>query len=326
MTPDSHSASHTSSTDTAEVRRPIHANGTLNEQQPRRLGVRAESEPPPAHKRLASGMLAAADRGRYGMHPGKRKIDARADVVTDSSSTKSPTPSGGQPRYLTSEQTRRVYDRIGRIQDLQALYEHRAIAALLAHADFEHAHAVCELGYGTGALAERLLRDRLSNNARYSGIDLSPRMYELAKRRLDPYADRVELRLGNALPHLPYPDASFDRFLAAYVLDLLSPDDITRTLDEAHRLLAPGGLLCLASLTSGTTRPSRIPTRAWKALWSLEPTLVGGCRPITISDHLDQTAWTLRHHQTISTLAITSDVVVAAALPCPTAAGATVAT
>jgi ubiquinone/menaquinone biosynthesis C-methylase UbiE len=214
-------------------------------------------------------------------------------------------------RYLSAEQTGRLYDRIGRIQELQALYEHAAIAVLLAHADFEHAHAVCELGYGTGSLGERLLRDHLPADACYGGIDLSPHMHQLATRRLHRYADRVELRLGDALPRLPYPDASFDRFLAAYVLDLLSPDDITRTLDEAHRLLAPSGLLCLASLTNGTTRPARLLSRVWHTLWSLKPEIVGGCRPITIRDHLDQTTWTLRHQQTITTLAITSDIVVA---------------
>lgn len=226
-----------------------------------------------------------------------------------------PEPSSEPPRYLTAEQTGRVYDRIGRIQDLQTVYEHRANSALLAHADFAHAHAVCELGHGTGALAERLLRDELQSDSRYTAIDISPHMHELATRRLHAYADRIELRLGNALPELPYPDASFDRFLATYVLDLLSPADITRILAQAHRVLIPGGLLCLVSLTTGTTRPSRLLTRAWETLWSLKPALLGGCRPITITDHLDQTAWTLRHHQTITTLGITSDVVTADALP-----------
>jgi ubiquinone/menaquinone biosynthesis C-methylase UbiE len=219
------------------------------------------------------------------------------------------------PRYLTAKQTRRVYDRIGRIQDLQTVYEHRAIAALLEHGDFEHAHAVCELGHGTGALAERLLRDRLPTDARYCGIDLSPHMHELTTRRLRPFADRVELRIGNALPRLPYPEESVDRFLAAYVLDLLSPDDIACIIDEAHRLLAPGGLLCLASLTTGATRPARLLTHAWNALWSLRPVLVGGCRPITISEYLPQTTWTLRHHQTVTTLGVTSEIVVATATP-----------
>ncbi len=223
-----------------------------------------------------------------------------------------PTSRQKPPRYLTAEQTRRVYDRIGRIQDLQAVYEHRAIAALLEGGDFEHAQAVCELGHGTGALAERLLRDHLPGDARYSGIDLSPRMHELARQRLDAYSDRVELRLGNALPDLPYPDGSFDRFLVAYVLDLLSPDDIARTLEEARRVLAPGGLLCLASLSPGATRPARLLSWAWQALWSRRPALVGGCRPITLSDHLPPTSWTLRRHGTVTTFAVTSEVVVAA--------------
>jgi hypothetical protein len=127
--------------------------------------------------------------------------------MTGSNPPPVPTPPGKPPRYLTAEQTRSVYDRIGRIQDLQAVYEHRAITALLAHADLAHAHAVCEFGHGTGALAERLLRDHLPRDARYSGIDISPRMHDLATRRLTAYAGRVELRLGNALPDLPYPDA-----------------------------------------------------------------------------------------------------------------------
>jgi ubiquinone/menaquinone biosynthesis C-methylase UbiE len=136
-------------------------------------------------------------------------------------------------------------------------------------------------------------------------------MHELATQRLHAHAERVELRLGNALPQLLYGAASFDRFLAAYVLHLLSPDDITRTLEQAHRVLLPGGLLCLPSLTTGTARLSRLITRAWELLWSLKPELVGGCRPIVISDHLDQTAWTLRYHQTITTLAISSEVLIA---------------
>ena len=60
-------------------------------------------------------------------------------------------------RFLTAEQARRVYARIGRVQDLQSLYEHGATEELLAHAGFEHAQAVFELGYGTGAFAERVL-------------------------------------------------------------------------------------------------------------------------------------------------------------------------
>ena len=136
-------------------------------------------------------------------------------------------------------------------------------------------------------------------------------MHQLAARRLRAYPNRVELRLSDGSLHLPDADASFGRFVATYVLDLLSPDDIQLVLEEAHRLLAPDGLLCLASLTTGATPPARLLTRAWQAIWAIRPALVGGCRPITLADQLDQTHWLLRHRATLTTLAISSEVVVA---------------
>lgn len=213
--------------------------------------------------------------------------------------------------YLTPAQARRVYNQIGRVQDLQALYEHRAIATLIASGDFEHAQSVFELGYGTGALAKRLLTRQLPVDARYTGVDVSPRMYELATRRLHGIS-HAELQLSDGSLSFPVGDTVFDRFLAAYVLDLLSPDDIGLVLAEAHRLLADSGLLCLTSLSEGATPPARLLTRIWRTLWSLRPALVGGCRPLTITDYLDPTSWSIRHHTRITTLAITSEVVIAA--------------
>ena len=63
-------------------------------------------------------------------------------------------------RYL-SVQARRVYDRIGRVQDIQAIYEHRATRTLLAWGEFERAQTVFEFGFGTGAFARRLLEQQL---------------------------------------------------------------------------------------------------------------------------------------------------------------------
>jgi ubiquinone/menaquinone biosynthesis C-methylase UbiE len=227
------------------------------------------------------------------------------EAVADSRSTPVPTPA----QYLTAEQARRVYDRIGRAQDLQALYEHKATAVLLAHGDFDHANAVLELGHGTGALAQRLLTSHLAADAHYTGIDLSPRMHQLAANRIRGDS-RAELRLSDGSLHLPFPDASFDRFLAAYVLDLLSPTDITLVLAEAHRLLAPNGLLCLASLTAGATRPARVIAHAWRALWARRPALVGGCRPIRLTDYLDPARWSPRHHEVVTSLAISTEILV----------------
>ncbi len=220
-------------------------------------------------------------------------------------------PASGR-RYLTVAQVRAVYDRIGRIQDLQGLYERRATNELIAHTDFESAQAVFELGYGTGAFARRLLERHLPPASRYVGVDVSPRMHELARRRLDRFADRAELRLGDGSLHFPFKDDAFDRVVANYVLDLLAPTDIGIFIEEARRLLAPGGLLCLASLTFGATRPARLVTRVWEWLWAYRPELVGGCRPLRLTDQLDRGAWSLRHHAVVTSFGVSSEIVVAA--------------
>ena len=218
----------------------------------------------------------------------------------------------GRVRYLTVGQARRVYDRIGRLQDVQALVERPAIDDLVAHADFEHAGAVFEFGYGTGAVARRLLEQRLPAGARYVGVDVSPHMQALATRRLVPFADRIDLRLSDGSLQFPFPDGSFDRVLACYVLDLLAPEDIDLFLAEAARLLAAGGLLCLTNLTPGNTRTSRVVTRLWQRVWTLRPELVGGCRPLQTGERLDPTLWALRHHAVVTRLGFSFENLVAA--------------
>jgi ubiquinone/menaquinone biosynthesis C-methylase UbiE len=215
-------------------------------------------------------------------------------------------------RYLTSAQTRRVYDRIGRIQDLQALYEHRATSELIAHAGFDRADAVLELGYGTGAFAERLLSRLLSPSARYVGVDVSPHMHELAARRLARFGDRAELMLGDGSLRFGFDSEAFDRVVANYVLDLLAPRDIAIFVREARRLLAPGGLLCLTSLASGASGAARLVTSAWQLLWDLRPELVGGCRPLSLTEHVGPHEWTQCYDAVVTSLGVSSEILVAA--------------
>lgn len=62
-----------------------------------------------------------------------------------------------------------------------------------------------ELGFGTGALAKRLLERHLPNDSRYVGLELSPRMHRLAKSRLRPFTPRIELLLSEGSLQLPLP-------------------------------------------------------------------------------------------------------------------------
>jgi ubiquinone/menaquinone biosynthesis C-methylase UbiE len=136
-------------------------------------------------------------------------------------------------------------------------------------------------------------------------------MVSLAKTRLNKYGPRAEICLTNGSLKLPLPDSRFDRFISNYVLDLLSPEDIEVVMEEAHRVLEPGGRLCLISLTHGISPLSRTLVRLWKLLFSVRPSLVGGCRPMELLDFVSEKMWQVVHHNSVVTFGIPSEVVVA---------------
>jgi ubiquinone/menaquinone biosynthesis C-methylase UbiE len=214
-------------------------------------------------------------------------------------------------RTLSHAEARRFYDRFGARQDAQAFYERPALERLVAHSELAEAQAVVEFGCGTGRLAAGLLGGALSPSCRYLGLDLSATMVELAQARVARFGARAEIRRTEGEPRIDAPDASFDRFLSTYVLDLLPEDEIRSLLAEAHRVLAPGGLLAVASLTRGERGLPRALSFVWEGVHRLRPALVGGCRPIALSPHLAGRGWRILHRSVVAPYAIPSEVVVA---------------
>lgn len=215
---------------------------------------------------------------------------------------------------LTRSQAQAFYDRFGKKQDAQAFYEDAALDALIARAAFDRAESIFELGCGTGRFAARLLAAHLPVSASYLGIDISRTMVDIANRRLAPYAGRAEVRQSNGAMDFPLPDDSVDRVVSTYVLDLLPETDIARALAEAHRVLAPGGKLCLVSLTRGETLASRAVSGFWSVLFRLHAPLVGGCRPIRLESFLDGRHWSVAYRSVVSRFGVPSEVVVAESL------------
>jgi SAM-dependent methyltransferase len=91
---------------------------------------------------------------------------------------------------------------------------------------------VIEVGGGQGELAERLQTDL---RAEVSFVDQSDRMVELARSR-----GVLDARVGDA-QSLPFPDASFDTAVAAWML--YHVPDLDGGLAELARVLEPGGRL-----------------------------------------------------------------------------------
>ncbi len=213
---------------------------------------------------------------------------------------------------LDAASARRVYDRIGRAQDTQRFYEDPATQRLVVPAGLRSASRVYELGCGTGRYAAWLLETQLPEDARYLGVDVSPRMVRLARERLARWGPRAEVRVVDP-PALTLPGEaeSFDRFVATYVFDLLSSEAARTLIREAHRLVLPGGCLAAVSLTTGVTGLSRLVSRTWGAIASRRPALVGGCRPIELGTRLDAGDWRITHREVVISWGVPSEVLVA---------------
>ncbi len=108
---------------------------------------------------------------------------------------------------------------------------------------------VLEVGYGPGGLIRRLCQ---SPAARVCGVDPSPQMRDLARRR-NPGAD---LRLGTAA-QTGFGDAEFDRAVSVNAVALWP--DLGAGLRELHRVTRPGGRVLIA--WHGGARPSRLTRR-----------------------------------------------------------------
>jgi SAM-dependent methyltransferase len=72
-------------------------------------------------------------------------------------------------------------------------------------------------------------------NPRAAGIDADPRAVEQLSRR------GHDVRLGNVLDGLPYPDARFSWVVAHDVLEHFAFGELEKLVPEVHRVLEPGG-------------------------------------------------------------------------------------
>jgi ubiquinone/menaquinone biosynthesis C-methylase UbiE len=102
---------------------------------------------------------------------------------------------------------------------------------------------VLEIGCGTGTNLE-LFADA---GCEISGIDLSPSMTDLAKKKL---GDRADLRLGDA-SDMPFEDDSFDLVLSFLTLHEMPPEVREPVMGEMSRVVAPDGQLLIIDYYRG---------------------------------------------------------------------------
>jgi ubiquinone/menaquinone biosynthesis C-methylase UbiE len=133
-----------------------------------------------------------------------------------------------------------LYDPLHRLLGMAKVHR-----PLVVQAGIRPGHRVLEIGCGTGNLA--LFAKRLHPDAEVVGLDPDPKALARARRKAGRKALPVRLDLGFA-QELPYPDASFDRVLSAFMFHHLGPDEKEKALREVRRVLKPGGSLHLLDL------------------------------------------------------------------------------
>lgn len=123
---------------------------------------------------------------------------------------------------------------------------------------------VLEVGGGPGELAARIATEL---GCELVMLDSSPRMVELARAR------GVLAEVGDA-QRLPFPDATFDCALAAWMLFHLP--DLDAGLAELARVLEPGGRL--VAVTNGNEHMRELRQLAGAAAWARVFTRENGAR------------------------------------------------
>jgi ubiquinone/menaquinone biosynthesis C-methylase UbiE len=136
-----------------------------------------------------------------------------------------------------TDRVRRLYDGIAERYDRSEGAERRVFGSDVRRLARDARGEVLELAIGTGRTLPEYGAD-----VRLTGLDLSPGMLAVARRRASALGRTVELVEGDAQA-LPFADASFDTVLS--VFSLCTVPDVPRVLAEARRVLRPGGQLLL---------------------------------------------------------------------------------
>lgn len=135
---------------------------------------------------------------------------------------------------------------------------------------------VLDLGSG-GGLDCFIAAEKVGPSGLVIGVDMTPEMVERARETAQARGvDNVEFRLGE-VEALPVPDQSVDVVISNCVLNL-SPER-SRALQEAYRVLKPGGRFVISDLISEIAVPERLREEA---------ELVTACLPVPRSQYIEE--------------------------------------
>jgi ubiquinone/menaquinone biosynthesis C-methylase UbiE len=102
---------------------------------------------------------------------------------------------------------------------------------------------ILEFGFGTGQ--NLILAKAQNTNTKFIGVDIDPKVREIAIHKLEKQNITVDLDLYNGVK-LPYQDNQFDKIYSCLVFHQLDAETKLNCLKELHRVLKPNGKLIIA--------------------------------------------------------------------------------
>ena len=111
--------------------------------------------------------------------------------------------------------------------------------------------SVSDVGCGTGTLTS-MVADKMDGRGGISGVDLSPKMVEVAKKKASRNRRQVEYRVTSSHA-LPFYDETFNIVVASLLYHhLMSLEEKAKTLSEIQRVLKPEGKYIAAEFSKFT--------------------------------------------------------------------------
>lgn len=163
------------------------------------------------------------------------------------------TPYGGSESK--TGQVRQMFDNIAPAYDfldhamtlgIDIRWRRRAAKVVAKHAP----GSILDVAVGTGDFAI-MLQKRVNPPLGITGIDISAGMLEVAERKIASAGmdGKINFVQGDSL-NMPFADGSFGAVTAAFGVRNL--ERLERGVGEMHRVLAPGGMLCILELSVPT--------------------------------------------------------------------------
>jgi len=191
------------------------------------------------------------------------------------------------PRRFPAERLPALFDGlVGAMRTVNVL-DRAVFRRMLGVPEFATAKRIVEVGCGVGHAATRVLA--VNPSCRYVGTEASPRMARATARRLASSKGRALAVRVAASAFQPLADGSADLLLSIYTVDLFAPAGVRTFLDEAHRILEPGGRLCLVTMWPAE-RPG-LTQYLWETAYRIAPALTGGSRPMRVSSFVSDETW-----------------------------------